>query len=374
MTPVEPEIQVQPPQPAAVSDASSATGKMLFDFWYAAMLSRSLRGSKLVKATLLGQPLVLGRDAQGRAFAMKDICPHRGIPLSCGRIEGQNLECCYHGWKFNVHSGTCTEIPSLTSGSRIKPERIHATHFPCEERDGYVWVFISESRSSGVNPPSVPELPLPSQGYKITHLSADLPCNVDHGVIGLMDPAHGPFVHQSWWWRTRRSIHEKQKTFEPTPMGFRIRTHTPSANSGAYKLLRFYGDAVTTSIEFVLPNIRVEQIRIGDHWVTNRAVVTPIEENRCRIDFCAAWNIFSWLPLVKPIFNVFAREFLRQDQSTMELQAEGLRFKPPLMLIDDADRLGKWYFQLKNAYLRAKENGLPMEHPMTGPVTLRWRS
>jgi phenylpropionate dioxygenase-like ring-hydroxylating dioxygenase large terminal subunit len=374
MKQMESDVQVQESQPASVVDNSSANGKMLFDFWYPAALSRELRGRKLVKAMLLGQPLVLGRDANNQAFAMKDICPHRGIPLSCGRVEGQDLECCYHGWRFNVHSGACTLIPSLTSDSRIKPEKIHATHYPCEERDGYVWVFMAESRSAAVNPPSVPELPLHSRNYRITHLSAELPCNVDHGVIGLMDPAHGPFVHQSWWWRSRRSIHEKQKTFEPTPLGFRIRTHAPSANSGAYKLLRFYGNEVTTSIEFTLPNIRVEQIRIGDHWVTNRAVVTPIQQNRCRIDFCAAWNIFSWVPFVRPIFNIFAKKFLRQDQQTMEMQAEGLRFNPPLMLIDDADRLGKWYFQIKNAYLRAKGTGMPLEHPMSGPVTLRWRS
>jgi phenylpropionate dioxygenase-like ring-hydroxylating dioxygenase large terminal subunit len=371
---MQPEVQIQESQPASAADGSSATGKMLFDFWYPAALSGQLRGRKLVRAMLLGQPLVLGRDGGNRVFAMKDICPHRGIPLSCGRVEGQDLECCYHGWRFNVHSGTCTLIPSLTSDSRIKPEKIHATHYPCEERDGYVWVFMAESRSAAVNPPAVPQLPLPSRSYRITHLTAELPCNVDHGVIGLMDPAHGPFVHQSWWWRSRRSIHEKQKTFEPTPLGFRIQSHAPSANSGAYKLLRFYGSEVTTSIEFTLPNIRVEQIRIGDHWVTNRAVVTPIEQNRCRIDFCAAWNIFSWVPLVKPIFNVFAKKFLHQDQQTMEMQAEGLRFNPPLMLIDDADRLGKWYFQIKNAYLRSKTTGLTMEHPMSGPVTLRWRS
>jgi len=374
MKAMESPVQVQQTVSAAAADSASAAGKMLFDFWYPALLSRALRGTKLVKATLLRQPLVLGRDTDGRAFAMKDICPHRGIPLSCGRIEGQNLECCYHGWKFNVHSGTCTEIPSLTSDSKIKPDKIHATHYPCEERDGYVWVFMAESRSSGANPAPVPELPLPVGRHKITHLSAELPCNVDHGVIGLMDPAHGPFVHQSWWWRTRRSIHEKQKTFEPIPMGFRIRTHTPSANSGAYKLLRFYGDAVTTSIEFTLPNIRVEQIRIGDKWVINRAVVTPIDQNRSRIDFVAAWNIFSWVPFVKLIFNVFARKFIRQDQSTMELQAQGLRFNPPLMLIDDADKLGKWYFQLKNAYLQSRKSGTEMQHPMAGPVTLRWRS
>ena len=58
----------------------------------------------------------------------------------------------------------------------------------------------------------------------------------------------------------------------------------------------------------------------------------------------------------------------------MELQAEGLRYNPPLMLIDDADKLGKWYFQLKNAYLQAKKTGSIMQHPMAGPVTLRWRS
>ena len=40
---------------------------------------------------------------------------------------------------------------------------------------------------------------------------AELPCNVDHGIIGLMDPAHGPFVHQAWWWRSGASIHEKDE-------------------------------------------------------------------------------------------------------------------------------------------------------------------
>src|SRR5207253_4445938 len=209
------------------------------------------------------------------------------------------------GWRFEPWSGQCREIPSLTSHETLDPSKIFAGAFPCEERDGYVWVYIPEPGSGRVagELPAVPEVPKFSGRFRTAHLSAELPCNVDHGVIGLMDPAHGPFVHQSWWWRTRRSIHDKEKTFEPIPMGFRIRTHTPSANSAAYKLLRFYGDAVTTSIEFTLPNIRVEQIRIGDYWVVNRAVVTPIDQNRSRIDFCAAWNIFSWVPFVKPIFN-----------------------------------------------------------------------
>src|SRR3954471_11308322 len=79
MKAVESGLQIQESQAASTADQA---GKMLFDFWYPALLSRALRGQKLLKATLLGQPLVLGRDANGHAFAMKDICPHRGIPLS----------------------------------------------------------------------------------------------------------------------------------------------------------------------------------------------------------------------------------------------------------------------------------------------------
>src|SRR5256885_1105699 len=71
--------------------------------------------------------------------------------------------------------------------------------------------------------------------------SADLPCSVDHGIIGLMYPARGPFVHQSWWWRSRQSIHENLKLFEPIPNGFRMTARTPSANSAPYKLMRLSG-------------------------------------------------------------------------------------------------------------------------------------
>ena len=59
---------------------------MLFGFWYRALPSDNLSRGKLVKTMLLEQPLVLGRDRQGRAFALRDSCPHRGMPLSCGWV------------------------------------------------------------------------------------------------------------------------------------------------------------------------------------------------------------------------------------------------------------------------------------------------
>jgi phenylpropionate dioxygenase-like ring-hydroxylating dioxygenase large terminal subunit len=223
-------------------------------------------------------------------------------------------------------------------------------------------------------PPPAPQLPVFSSSYRITHLSASLPCSVDYGIIGLMDPAHGPFVHSAWWWRKRRSIQEKTKIFEPIPNGFRIRAHEPSANSAPYRLLKLYGKPVTSTIEFILPNMRLEQVRCGDYWFSSRATVTPVTSEQCRIDFCAAWNIFPFMPFGVGLFKVFARKFLRQDQQTMEKQARGLKHTPGMILIDDADRPARWYFQLKAAHLKAAREGGQLEHPISGPTTLRWRS
>lgn len=370
----------------------------LWDFWYPAVRSVEIRGRSLVTTMLLEIPLVLGRTEGGQAFAMRDSCPHRGIPLSRGQFDGTNLECSYHGWKFDGCTGRCVEIPSLTSQDKLKVERIFAEHFPCVESDGYIWVYFphGNSRASvapgilyapGSRPretapgdsPSVvtntvsapPKLATFSEKYKSTHLACDLPSHVDQGIIGLMDPAHGPFVHQSWFWRSKKSIHDKAKQFEPVPNGFRMSTHSPSTNSAPYQLLkRMTGAPVTTTIDFVLPNMRTEEIQSGKMWFSSLTTVTPVRRDLSRIDFLAAWNV----PLPVTIFRSFAQTFLKQDQQTMIQQAEGLKHNPRLMLIDDADRPAKWYFALKADLIEARRTGLPAKHPMDGPVTLRWRS
>jgi phenylpropionate dioxygenase-like ring-hydroxylating dioxygenase large terminal subunit len=356
---------------------------MLPGFWYRALPSDRVHRNQLVSAMLLETPLVIGRDAQGKAFSLLDACPHRGMPLSCGRFDGSNVECSYHGWKFDGHTGQCTLIPSLTSDQKLKVDRIYAGNFACEERDDFIWVFIPEPGLPGAGTTrraevttAAPRVPAFSEKYKLAYLTSDLPCSVDHGIIGLMDPAHGPFVHQAWWWRTRDSIHEKQKAFEPIPYGFRMSAHTPSTNSAPYKLLKLYADAdsITTTIDFTLPNMRWETIRAGKYWFSSLTSVTPITRSRCRIDVVAAWNLFRWLPFAPELLKFVFAKFVEQDRRTMELQSEGLKHNPHLMLIDDADRPAKWYFQLKQAWLDQKRTGGEFRHPMDGPVTLKWRS
>ena len=361
------------PNPTAPLTAGPPA-ELLFGEWYPALRTDMLTRRRPTATTLLcGIPILAGRQLDGTAFAMKDLCPHRGIPLSAGTFDGQTVQCKYHGWRFNPCSGQCTEIPSLTGLDILQPNRIFATSYPCQERDGWLWVFLPAPGTSPKTLPTVPELPKFSRKFRTAHLTAALPCNVDHGIIGLMDPAHGPFVHQSWWWRSAASIHEKTKHFEPIPDGFRMSSHAPSKNSAPYKLLGVYGEEVTTTIDFVLPNRRFETIRAGtdadSRWFSSLTTVTPVTPSTCRIDVIAAWNIFYSVPFVPAIARFFGARFVRQDQQTMIEQAEGLRYRPALMLIDDADKPAKWYFALKQARLKGLD-----EHPLAGPVELHWRS
>ena len=372
-----------------ISDAGLSAGKpgppaeLIFGEWYPAVRTDTLRSGDTALSTLLGIPLLLGRKSDGTLFALRDLCPHRGIPLSAGWFDGQTVMCKYHGWRFEPCSGRCEEIPSLTSHDHLQPTKIYANAFPVREQDGYAWVYVPAAGAGRLldeaGLPPVPELPKFTGQYRSAHLSADLPCNVDHGIIGLMDPAHGPFVHQAWWWRSAASIHEKTKRFEPVfdeehggrNAGFRMSPHAPSSNSAPYKLL---GKPVTT-IDFVLPNRRYETIVATtdagkQRWFSSLTTVTPVTASTCRIDVVAAWNIGFHVPFVTPLVKFFGARFVAQDQQTMVEQARGLRSNPGLMLIDDADKPAKWYFALKQRRLTGQG-----EHPLTnGPVDLHWRS
>ncbi len=357
--------------------SNKAYSEMLWGFWYPALRSDQVRGRKLARAMLLEVPLVIGRDTAGKAFALRDICPHRAFPLSFGQFDGTAVECAYHGWQFDAHTGQCRTIPSLTTDSKLKCERIFAGSFPCAESDGYIYVLMTNPEGRVVSEPSepAPELPKFSEGHQFAHLSADLPCGVDQAIIGLMDPAHGPFVHQAWWWRSRHSIRDKAKQFEPIPNGFRMSPHAPSANSAPYKILKLItGEPATTMIDFVLPNQRFEQIRAGRYWLSSRTTVTPVRRDFCRLDFVAAWNILPWFPIVPFILHVLGPRFIRQDTEVIKKQILGLKYEDRMMLVDDADRQARWYFELKAAHLESQRTGTPMRHPVAGPVTLRWRS
>ena len=321
---------------------------------------------------LCGEPVLLARGKDGSAFAMRDICPHRAAPLSAGQLKDGTVECPYHGWRFKP-DGVCAHIPSMLQDQDMDVSRIRVQSYPLREQDGLIWVYFAADPKSEAQPISEPpRIPLGAADGKAIprFVEAQLfPCEVDHAVVGLMDPAHGPFVHNAWWWRRQSSIHAKAKHHAPSTRGFTMVSHKPSSNSLFYKVL---GGDLSTEIRFELPGLRFEHIKAGKREVLGFTAVTPQTADATLVTVIFYWNS-PWLSLVKPLFRPFARAFLGQDRRIVELQNKGLKFSPPQMLIQDADVPAIWYHRLKKAWAESVETGKVFENPVQ-ERTLRWRS
>ena len=344
--------------------------ELLYDCWYFAGLVTDIPKSGLIAREIAGEPMTLGHGEGSDIFALGNVCPHRAALLSEGRITNGAVECPYHGWQFSIDDGGCTYIPSLCEHQSMDSTKIGVRRFPVKTDGPLMWVYISKDAKDTSDPTlAPPDIPFLTD-KAVMDDKVVLNCHVDHAVIGLMDPAHGPFVHKQWWWRSQKSIHEKTKDFEPRRHGFAMVSHPPSKNSFAYKIL---GGTPQTEIRFQLPGIRTEHIKIGTKSVMSFTAVTPINETQTEIRqifFTDKMRFKLLAPLLKP----FAKAFLRQDSDMVDIQQKGLSYNPRLMLIDDADQQAKWYYQLKRAWVAqsdVKEGGF--KNPVKAK-TLYWRS
>jgi phenylpropionate dioxygenase-like ring-hydroxylating dioxygenase large terminal subunit len=97
--------------------------------WYVACASGDLgRGPRA--CIVDGTPLVLFRDASGRARALVDRCPHRNMPLSAARVVDGALQCSYHGWRFGSDGGCLgmrAPFPSTSARSSSGPASARAS-------------------------------------------------------------------------------------------------------------------------------------------------------------------------------------------------------------------------------------------------------
>jgi phenylpropionate dioxygenase-like ring-hydroxylating dioxygenase large terminal subunit len=349
------------------------TAELIRGMWYVAMPGRDLKPGALAAKTLLGEPVVMGRTAKSEVFAVRDICPHRGIPLRHGRMVGDTVECCYHGWRFDT-TGTCVEIPSLREGQQVELGKIQCGAYPCMERHGLVWVYITKAGESPASagqptPPAIPEFA--DHEAPRFHVMLPFACSTDHAAFGLMDPTHAAYVHTSWWFKKNaRKLRPKEKAFEPADLGWRMVRHPLPPQNTIYK--RLFGEGVTTEIAYRLPGLRFESIQGSKHRALGLTAITPVDEGTTEVHQFF-WASHGWLPVFKPVLEHLMRVFLDQDRTVAVRQREGLVHEPNLMLINDADTQARWWMRVKRAYLDAQAKGEPFENPVK-PMTLRWRS
>ena len=174
----------------------------LAEYWYPIMPSSGLR-RRPVHRRLLGRDIVLVRH-DGRAWALEDRCPHRGIPLSKGRCEFPgHLTCIYHGWTFDVRDGALKA--ALTDGPDSPVVgKVRVRSYPVEERAGMVFVWMGE----GEPVPVEDDLPedLLREDARVFVLMRDCPGNWRYASENGFDEAHNKMLHRSSPWVLFRRI------------------------------------------------------------------------------------------------------------------------------------------------------------------------
>ncbi|MBF8758112.1 aromatic ring-hydroxylating dioxygenase subunit alpha [Pseudomonas guariconensis] len=159
--------------------------------WYAAAWDTEVKQA-LHATTLLGEPVVLYRKADGAVVALEDACPHRKLPLSMGRLQGDTVECGYHGLTFD-DAGTCVKAACV---SRI-PQAAKVRSYPVHERYGLVWLWMGDpALADRTKLLEIPEWDDPAWGLNRGD-SMTIDCNYLYMTDNLLDPSHVAWVHQS---------------------------------------------------------------------------------------------------------------------------------------------------------------------------------
>jgi phenylpropionate dioxygenase-like ring-hydroxylating dioxygenase large terminal subunit len=119
-----------------------------YNCWWVAGFSSEI-GRELLARWLLDTPVLLYRTEDGRAVAIENRCSHRSAPLSLGCLNGDNVQCGYHGFTF-APDGACVRVPSTNAPLPAASIR----SFPVIEQNPFVWVYLGDpERIDDVPPP-----------------------------------------------------------------------------------------------------------------------------------------------------------------------------------------------------------------------------
>jgi phenylpropionate dioxygenase-like ring-hydroxylating dioxygenase large terminal subunit len=148
-------------------------------------------GDSPYRVELLGTPWVIARLGDGLS-AFLDRCPHRFAPLSAGRIIQGELECAYHGWRYQ-NDGHCAAIPALGENAKLPPRACLVPAAGVQERYGLVWIAPEQPRVGLLDLPDWgnPEYALGWLTPRVTSIGAG------YMMDNFIDFAHFPFLHRA---------------------------------------------------------------------------------------------------------------------------------------------------------------------------------
>jgi phenylpropionate dioxygenase-like ring-hydroxylating dioxygenase large terminal subunit len=257
--------------------------------WYVAALSSEV-SRKVMTRQILDDHVVFFRTEDGTAVALADRCPHRGVPLSMGTVQGNGIRCAYHGFEFGK-AGICTHIPSQTT----IVDQLAVRSYPLFEVGSYIWIWMGlpAERDDSLLP-DMYALGLTRPGYKVTPLFVmEIGCNFQMLHENLLDTSHITFLHPGMIdggnmakasfntsYKNGRVTISRDITETPTAMMART-FHLKHADNRPVKRT-LVTDAIPPHLS-VITNIFTypDEPDAPEHILINPQGVTPSGKNRC---------------------------------------------------------------------------------------------
>ncbi|NUP08636.1 MAG: aromatic ring-hydroxylating dioxygenase subunit alpha [Polyangiaceae bacterium] len=305
--------------------------------WYIVATADEL-GDKPLARTLFGMPVVVFRGEGGKPGVLVDRCPHRNVPLSLGRKNGERLECAYHGWQFDTR-GACKLVPSLVGPAEAHSRR--ATAFPAREQQGFIWMW-GETAGEPLGEPHRFAFADVS-GYTTVTRRVTAPGTLYSTLENALDVPHTAFLHRGLFRSESRGVKikaqlrrsadrvEVEYIGEPRPPGIVAKVLSPS------------GGMVTHFDRFLLPSIAQVEYRIGDeNHILVDSVMTPVDDFETAIYAVVSYKMRIPGGVVKPLLEPLAMRVFSQDAKMLSRQSETIkRFGGEHFVSTEIDVIGK---------------------------------
>ena len=172
----------------ASTGPDTLNGRYLRRFWFPVFRSDKLKRSSATPIRALGEDFTLYRGEDGVAHIVAQRCPHRGTQLSVGFVEGGEIRCLYHGWKFNGE-GQCTEQPAEAAEFAAK---VCIRSCPTREHVGLIFAFFGSGE-----PPPFPHIPGFASDGILEHTENPVDYNFFQGWENDWDAYHAVWTHRT---------------------------------------------------------------------------------------------------------------------------------------------------------------------------------
>ena len=167
--------------------SETLAGRYMRKFWQPIHVTADIPTERSKPIRVMGEQLTLYRGKSGAPYLVDHRCAHRGTQLSVGRVEGEDIRCLYHGWKYDGN-GQCLEQPGELENEFSS--RVKIRSHPAQNYHGLIFAYLG----SGETPkfPVFPEL----EGNGVIEARAyRRECNLANFIDNQLDEVHVGFTH-----------------------------------------------------------------------------------------------------------------------------------------------------------------------------------